>query len=106
LYCSKSAHDFGTVSADSQLQHRFQVRNLHPWAVWITSMWSDCGCTSGLMAGKKLPLRLGPFQAATVVGTLKTLGRKGEWNGNITVVTQEPRNGQTRVALSLRATTR
>ncbi len=69
LFAPARTYDFGTVKAGTLARHTFTLRNLHPWAVTVTGLQSDCGCTKSVV-GRKLPFSLKPFQTVKVASSV------------------------------------
>lgn len=92
LHAPGSVHGFGTVKAGTEVHHDFTVRNLHPWAVTVLDVHSDCGCTRSVV-GKTPPFRLAPLQAVTVSTALQTRGRKGRIEQDVRVITDDNGKG-------------
>lgn len=88
LHAPNSRYNFGQVPAGTKVQHRFSVRNIHPWAVTVTGVSSDCGCTKSF-AGRTPPFQLSPLQSVDVIAEVNTAGRKGSLSQSLTVATAD-----------------
>ncbi len=88
LYASQPTYNFGTVKAGMPVRHTFTLRNLHPWAVTITRLHSDCGCTKSV-AGRNVPFELKPFEQIAISTTVNTNSKQGYVSQNVAVITAD-----------------
>jgi len=97
LFAPARTYDFGTVKAGTLARHTFTLRNLHPWAVTVTGLQSDCGCTKSVV-GRKLPFRIGPLQSVEVETSVQTRFKRDLVQQNVSVLTDDNQAG-TRLSL-------
>lgn len=92
LFAPAHAYDFGAVKAGTLARHTFTLRNLHPWAVTVTGLQSDCGCTKSVV-GRKLPFRLAPLETVEVVASFKASFKNFPFTHHITITTSDNPKG-------------
>ena len=85
LYAPSSSYKFGTIKAGALVKHTFTLRNLHPWAVTVTGITSDCGCTKAFV-GRKVPFTLAPLQSVDLAAMVNTNRKHGDVSQNINVM--------------------
>ena len=88
LYAPSSSYKFGTIKAGALVKHTFTLRNLHPWAVTVTGITSDCGCTKAFV-GKTPPFRLAPLELVEVEASVKTALKSGQISQTVRVATND-----------------
>ncbi len=65
-------HDFGSVALHSNVEHRFQFKNVYDSDVTISSVSSNCGCTKA-SASKSL---IRPGEIGEIIARVDTSGRE------------------------------
>ncbi len=65
-------HDFGSVALHSNVEHRFQFKNVYDSDVVISSVSSNCGCTKA-SASKSL---IRPGETGEIIARVDTSGRE------------------------------
>ena len=92
LFAPAHTYDFGTVKAGTLVRHTFTLRNLHPWAVTVTGLQSDCGCTKSVV-GRELPFRLAPLETVKVAASVDMHSWIGSFSHSISVATSDNSSG-------------
>jgi len=80
--------DFGKISADAKVTHRFKVTNKGNAYLNITRLNPSCGCTSTVL-GK---WSLAPGESTEVEATFNPTGFRGVSRKSITVISDDPVN--------------
>src|SRR5208283_709756 len=78
--------DFGKISADAKVTHRYKVTNTGQAPLNITGVNPACGCTSTVL-GK---CTLGPGEGTEIEVTFNPAGYQGPAHKSIQVVSDDP----------------
>jgi hypothetical protein len=84
----KTHHDFGKVSPDRKVTHKFKVTNTGKAVLSITNLNASCGCTSTVV-GK---WSLAPGESSEIEATFDPKGQRGVVRKSITVFSTDPKN--------------
>ncbi len=96
LVCLQATYDFGTVSADSEIEHRFVLTNQGSRVVKIKTVHVTCGCTKAVMTTNQVA-------AGGTVGldvNINFKGRRGPLLKSIYVDTDDPHNPSLRLEIT------
>ncbi|MFN8010622.1 MAG: DUF1573 domain-containing protein [Holophagaceae bacterium] len=84
----KAHHDFGKISPDKKVSHKFKVTNNGKGILSITNLNASCGCTSTVV-GK---WSLNPGESSEVEATFDPKGQRGVVRKSVTVTSNDPKN--------------
>ncbi len=78
---AKRTHDFGTVAAGADVEHRFEVTNLYKETMRIAGVRSSCGCTTPTIENDTLEAH----EKGYVVAKFNTRSFRGHRGATVTV---------------------
>ena len=88
LFAANATYIFGTATQGAELQHDFEVRNLHPWTITVTGLKGDCGCTRSF-GNKNPPFTVPPLGILNVRTQLDTATKKGDIRQSVRILTAD-----------------
>jgi hypothetical protein len=84
----KPHHDFGKLTGDRKVTHKFKVTNTGKAVLSITNLNASCGCTSTLL-GK---WSMAPGESSEIEATFDPKGQRGVVRKSVTVTSNDPKN--------------
>ena len=82
--------DFGTVKANSMVEHNFTLTNTGKSDLIIRKVSATCGCT----AVQPAKTQIRPGESTVIQATFNTTGREGNQKKAITVITNDPKRSR------------
>ena len=82
----KTSHDFGTVAKDSDIEYRFNFKNIYKEDIHIASVASSCSCTLVSVSNETLKT----WQTSEIVAKFNTKSFTGFKKATITVRIDKP----------------
>ena len=81
-----TSHDFGVVARGAKIEHRFTLENIYLEDVHISSIRSNCRCTSMICKKRKLKT----YEKTEIVAILNTRENLGRKDATVTVTFDQP----------------
>lgn len=96
IHCDEPVHDFGTADNRTSVEHTFILKNIGDTTLEISNTRAACGCTVANMSNRSVP----PGGQTELTARLNLQGRNGHQSKSITVMSNDPEQGNYVVTLT------